>query len=56
MQAWREHAYTQHYEKDLKPTAFNLSKSGGLMFELRAERLTRLDRIIERLKRSSQRR
>jgi len=55
MQAWRSYEYASHYEKDLKSTAFNLSKCGGIMFAIRAERVARLDSIIERLKCRAQR-
>lgn len=50
MQRWRDQAYHEHYEMDLKSTAFNLGKAPGLMFQIRADRVTRLDRIIGRLK------
>lgn len=50
MHAWRAQAYHEHCVLDLKPTAFNLGKAPGLMFQVRAERVARLDRIIERLK------
>jgi len=56
MQGWRAQALLEHETMDLKRTAFQLAKPPGLMFQVRAERVARLDRIIERLKHRSEQR